>query len=101
MNYIQDHKSVKDHLVENIDSIYSYNLKLLLHDERQHMNGEFNYTFHDERTTGKKLVVNFTADLKDVFLDRTGIKFDWSSKIKDDKDWKWYNHTIGLPFDIK
>ena len=50
--------------------------------------------------TGKKLEVPLHGELKDVYLDRTGIKFDWSSKIRDYPDWKWYNYTIGLPFDV-
>jgi hypothetical protein len=42
-----------------------------------------------------------TADLKDVMLDRTGIKFDWQTNITGDAKWTYNQHSIGLPFDAK
>lgn len=42
-----------------------------------------------------------TADLKDVYLDRTGIKYDWKTNITGDANWKYLNYVINLPFKTK
>ena len=42
-----------------------------------------------------------TADLKDVVLDRTGIKYDWKTNITGYNKWKYEDYVINLPFNPK
>lgn len=102
LNSLPEHHSVKDHLIDNIDSVYSYYLKNYLHDEVIFKYDGFNYTYERRHDPSKsKFVVNFTADLKEVFLDRTGVSWEWKTNITDYAGWKYYDNVVGLPFNSK